>query len=220
VTLSSQPRTPVTRERVIAAAITLADRDGLHALTMRALAEELGIKPMSLYHHLPNKDAVLDGIVDAVFTEIPLPRIGGDWQAELAARARAMRAALRRHPWAIGLLESRRTPGGATLRHHDAVLGTLRAGGLSVPMAAHAYAVLDAFVYGFAVQETSMPIPQDGVSEAATAALSALPADALPHLVELVREHVSQPGYDFGAEFEYGLGLVLDGLAGRARQPL
>ncbi len=121
-------RTPLTRDRVLAGAITVADRDGLAALTIRSLATELGVKPMSVYHHVPGKEAILDGIVDAVFAEFELPAAGGDWRTELRARYASARAVLRRHPWAVALLESRVNPGPMTLRQHDAVLGTLYGG--------------------------------------------------------------------------------------------
>ncbi len=206
-------REPLTRERVLGRAVAIADEQGLAALTMRSLADALGVKPMSLYHHVAGKEAILDGIVDMVFAEMELPVPGGDWRAELSRRARSARAVLRRHPWAVPLLESRATPGPANLRHHEAVLATLRAAGFSVPMTAHAYALLDAFVYGFAVQEAALPFDASTapeVTEAIAAQLS--PAD-YPHMVELAVEHVMQPGYDFGEEFEYGLGVILDALA-------
>jgi AcrR family transcriptional regulator len=210
-------RAPLTRERVLRTAIDLADAAGLSALTMRALAQALDVQPMALYHHLPNKDAILDGVVDLVFAEIDLPTPGGDWQAELERRAHSARGVLARHSWAIILMESRRSPGPATLRHHDAVLATLRAAGFSVAMTAHAYAVLDAFVYGFAVQEASLPFDADTAPDVAARIISEFPADAYPALAELAAEHVLKPGYDFGDEFAYGLDLILDGLAAAAR---
>jgi AcrR family transcriptional regulator len=182
---------------------------------MRSLAQELDVKPMSLYHYVANKDEILDGIVDLVFGEIDLPSADGDWRHEMRRRASSARAALRRHPWAIGLLESRANPGPATLRHHDATIGALRAAGFSVELTAHAYALLDSFVYGFALQEASLPF--DGPETAADVAapmMAQFPAGAYPHLVELATEYVLQPGYDFGDEFEFGLALILDGLAG------
>ena len=118
---------PITRERALAAAMRLADEGGLHELSMRKLAQQLGIEAMSLYHHVPNKDAILDGMVDRVFAGLELPKADGDWKRAMRARANAMLAALRRHPWAVSLMESRSSPGAATLGHHDAVLGALRA---------------------------------------------------------------------------------------------
>ncbi len=132
---------------------------------MRSLACELGVKPMSLYHYVASKDEILDGIVDLIFGEIDLPSPGGDWRAQLHRRAVSARRALRRHPWAIGLMESRANPGPATLRHHDATLATLRGAGFSVAMTAHAYALLDSYTYGFALQEAALPFNAETVTE-------------------------------------------------------
>jgi len=206
-------RRPLSRDRVLRAALEVADSGGLASLTIRSLAEALGVKPMSVYHHVANKEAILDGIVDLVFAEIDVPPGDGDWRAEMHARAASARVALRRHPWAIGLMESRTTPGPATLRHHDAVLGSLRAGGLSVELAGHAYAVLDSYLYGFAVQEAGLPFEgPEQVADLAESIMAGFDADQYPHLTELAVEVVMQPGYDFGNEFDFGLGLVLDGL--------
>jgi AcrR family transcriptional regulator len=206
-------RRPLSRDRVLRAALEVADSGGLASLTIRSLAEALGVKPMSVYHHVANKEAILDGIVDLVFAEIDVPPGDGDWRVEMHARAASARSALRRHPWAIGLMESRTTPGPATLRHHDAVLGSLRAGGLSVELAGHAYAVLDSYLYGFAVQEAGLPFEgPEQVADLAESIMAGFDADEYPHLTELAVEVVMQPGYDFGNEFDFGLGLVLDGL--------
>ncbi|MBB5786282.1 AcrR family transcriptional regulator [Jiangella mangrovi] len=204
----------LTRDRVLAGAVEVADDAGIGALTMRALADHLGVKPMALYHHVAHKDEILDGIVDLVFGEIELPIPGGDWADELRRRARSARTVLRRHPWAIGLLENRVTPGPATLRHHDAVLGTLRQAGFSVAMTAHAYALLDAYVYGFVVQEISLPFEGQGTAgEVAQTMLAQFPADRYPHLMELMTEHAMRDDYDFGDEFDYGLDLVIGALS-------
>jgi AcrR family transcriptional regulator len=209
---TSRPR--LSRERVLQGAVKVADTGGIASLTIRSLANELGVKPMSVYHHVANKDEILDGIVDIVFSEIELPVLGGDWQAEMRRRAASAREALRRHPWAIGLVESRTNPGPATLKHHDAVIGTLRQAGFSVVMTAHAYALIDAYVYGFALSEASLPINgPETVPEVAEQMMEQFPAADYPHLVEFSMEHVMKPGYDYGEEFEYGLGVVLDGLA-------
>src|SRR4051812_26687097 len=152
------PRPRLDRDRVLGAALAIADEGGLGALTIRSLADALGVKPMSVYHHVAGKEAILDGIVDLVFAEIDLPGGDGDWRAEMVARASSARSVLRRHSWAIALMESRRTPGPASLQHHDAVLGSLAAGGFPVALAGHAYALLDSYVYGFAVQEAGLPV--------------------------------------------------------------
>jgi AcrR family transcriptional regulator len=208
---------PLTRQRVLEAAVALADDSGIESLTMRKLGQALGVEAMSLYYHVANKDALLDGMVDLVFAEIELPTAGSDWKSAMRRRARSARAALRRHPWAIALMESRRTPGSANLRHHDAVIGCLRAAGFSVALTAHAYSLLDAYIYGFALQEASLPFttPEE-TAEVAQSIMAGFPADAYPHLAELAVQHVLQPGYDYGDEFEFGLELILDGFE-RAR---
>jgi AcrR family transcriptional regulator len=207
-------RAPLTRERVLRGAIAIADAGGTAALTIRALADKLGVKPMSVYHHVANKDEILDGIVDLVFGEIDLPATAGDWRTEIRRRATSARQVLRRHSWAIGLMESRTTPGPATLRHHDAVIATLRGAGFSVAMTAHAYALLDSYVYGFAVQEASLPFTEsDTAGDVTEAIMQQMPAGVYPHLVEMATEHILQPGYNFGDEFEYGLNVILDALS-------
>lgn len=202
-------RQPLSLGRVLGAAVALADEHGIAGLTMRALAQRLAVKPMAVYHYLDGKEQILDGIVDAVFTEIPLPRPGRSWRNELSVRAHALRVALRRHPWAIGLLESRARPGAATLQQHDAVLGVLFDAGFSVPLAAHAYALVDSYVYGFALQEATLPIgpdPQVGAAEV-VAGVEA----TYPHLTRFASELVT-PDYRFGDEFDFGLSVVLDGI--------
>ena len=209
---NTRPR--LSRERVLQGAVAVADKGGIAALTIRSLAAELGVKPMSVYHHVANKDEILDGIVDLVFAEIELPTIGGDWHEEMRRRTASAREAMRRHPWAIGLVETRTSPGWATLKHHDAVIGTLRAGGFSVEMTAHAFALIDAFVYGFALSEATLPFNgPDTVPEVAEQMMAQFSPADYPHLVEFSVEHVMKPGYDYAEEFEFGLSVVLDGLA-------
>jgi AcrR family transcriptional regulator len=214
VSESTEERAPLSRERVLRGAVAVADEAGIGALTMRSLAQELGVKPMSLYHHVANKDEILDGIVDLVFSEIEPPSPGGDWRSEMRRRAISARRVLSCHTWAIGLLESRTTPGPATLRHHDATIGTLRGAGFSVAMTAHAYALLDSYVYGFALQEASLPFKgPETVAEVAEPIAQQISAGKYPHLAEMATELILQPGYDFGSEFEFGLGVILDALA-------
>jgi AcrR family transcriptional regulator len=208
-----QKRVPLSRDRVLRAAVAIADGAGIGSLTMRSLAHELGVKPMALYYHVANKEEILDGIVDLVFSEIDLPAANGDWRSEIVRRANSARQVLRRHPWAIGLMESRKTPGPATLRHHDATIGTLRVAGFSVEMTAHAYALLDSYIYGFALQEVSLPFEgSETVADVAEPMMQQFPADAYPYLIEMTTGYVLQPGYDFGNEFEFGLGVILDAL--------
>ena len=211
------PRTALSRDRVLRAAVTFADSSGIGALSMRKLGEVLGVEAMSLYNHVASKDELLDGMVDLVFSEIDLPADGADWKTAMRLRAASARQALARHRWAIGLMESRASPGPATLRHHDAVLGNLRGGGFSVEMAAHAFSVLDSYTYGFALQEASLPFDTSAqTAELAEMIMAQFPAGEYPHLAELTVTHVLQPGYDYGDEYEFGLELILDGLE-RAR---
>jgi AcrR family transcriptional regulator len=209
----AQFRGRLTRAKVLETAIRRADEGGLEALTMRSLADELEVAPMAPYRHVADKDDLVDAMVDVVFSEIGLPASGDDWRTAMRQRAVAVRDALLRHRWAIGLMESRRHPGPANLRHHDAVIGRLRAAGFSIEMAAHTYSLLDSYIYGFAL--TKLNLPFNGSAEAgemAEAMLQPFPVNEYPNLAEILTEHVMKPGYDYGDEFEYGLDVILDGL--------
>ncbi len=213
-------RAPLSRGQVLRAAVALADQSGIGALSMRKLGEVLGVEAMSLYNHVASKSDLLDGMVDVVFSEIGLPSGDAGWKAVMRQRAISAREALARHRWAIGLMESRRSPGPATLRHHDAVLGCLRAAGFSIEMTAHAYSVLDSYIYGFALQEASLPFgTAEETAQVAQEIAGQLPADEYPHLTELAVGHVLQPGYHYGNEFEIGLDLILDALERAADTP-
>ena len=196
-------------------AIALADERGVGELTMRKLAKELGVEAMSLYHHVANKDDLLDGMIDIVFSEIDPPAPDGDWKAELRKRATSTRAALRRHRWAVGEMEGRTSHGPSNLRIHDAVLGCLLGAGFSEEMTVHAYSVQDAYIYGFAVQQTDMtPETTEDFAKVARQQMVDY-ADALadyPHLVEVVGGHVAEAGYDYDREFLFGFDVILDGL--------
>jgi AcrR family transcriptional regulator len=206
-------RVPLSKERVLRAAVMLADEGGVASLTMRKLAETLGVEAMSLYYYVADKDEILDGMVDLVFGEIDLPSREADWKAAMRQRAISARDALTRHPWAIGVLESRANPGPATLRHHNAVIGSLRQAGFSIALAAHAFSVIDSYVYGFALQTLNLPFDtSEELEKLAEAMLRELPADEYPYLTEMIVDHALQPGYSYANEFEYGLDLVLDGL--------
>ena len=205
-------RDPLTRERVLRAALEIADREGIDGLSMRRLGAALGVEAMSLYHHVANKDELLGGLIDIVFAEIDLPCDGG-WKAAMRARAISARDALTRHRWAVGLMESSPAPGAANLGHHDAVLRCLRESGFSVAMAAHAYSALDSYVYGFALTQITLPFQTgDQAAEVAEQILGRDVAARYPYLAEIAAEHVMKPGYSYAQEFEYGLDLVLDGL--------
>ncbi|WP_018680671.1 TetR/AcrR family transcriptional regulator [Actinokineospora enzanensis] len=206
-------RPPLTRDDVLRAAVALADTGGLPAVSMRKLGEALGVEAMSLYHHVRNKSDLLDGMTDLVFAEIDFPT-DADWHTAMRVRAVATRATMARHPWAIRLMENRTSPGPATLHYHDAVIGVLRRAGFSIPMAAHAFSVLDSYTYGFALQDADLPFNTgQETADLASAILAGIPADRYPYLVEMTREHVMRPDYDYGAEFANGLTLILDALA-------
>jgi len=214
VTGTEPPKAPLTAERVTAGAVGLADRAGIGQLTIRNLATELRVKPMSIYHHIAGKEAILDAMVDAVFAEIDQPPDHVDWRTAIRHRSMSAREVLARHHWAVPLMESRTSPGPATLRHHDSVIGCLRQGGFSIEMTAHAYALIDSYIYGFALQEANLPATGGTeMTDLAETILEPLPTDDFPHLTELAVEHVMKPGYDFGSEFEFGLDLILDSLA-------
>ncbi|HYH90096.1 MAG TPA: TetR/AcrR family transcriptional regulator [Solirubrobacteraceae bacterium] len=203
---------------MLQAAVTVAVRDGIEALTMRKVADELGAGAMSLYYYVPNKEQLLDEMIDIVFSEIDAPTTDVDWKTAMRNRAISTRDALRRHPWAVGLMEGRTTHGPANLSLHNAVLGCLRAAGFSLEMTVHAYSVLDAYIYGFALQETDMS-PETADDFAAEAQRQMQEYEAVlanyPHLVEVVGGYVAESGYDYATEFVFGLDLILDALEQR-----
>ena len=208
----NEARARLNRDKVVGAAIALADSGGIESLSMRKLGGELGVEAMSLYNHVSNKGDLTDGMIDGVFAEIDLPIGGTDWRTAMRRRAISVRKVLARHPWATGLMESRSTPGPATLRHHDAVLGVLRGAGFSIVLAAHASSVLDSYIYGFVLQERNLPSRTKGSTRMAQVILARLATQEYPHVAELTVEHVLQPGYDHDTEFEFGIDLILDGL--------
>ncbi len=211
---TKRPR--LSKERVLTAAMEIADEGGLAGLTIRSLANALDAKPMSVYYYVASKDALLDALVDVVFEEIELPEREGDWREEMRKRARSARDRLKQHRWAIGLLESRTSPGPATLRHHDTVLACLRHAGFSAALTAHAYALIDSYIYGFALQEASLPFEgPESVGEVAEPIMALMGTGEYPAMVEMATTYYLQPGYDFADEFEFGLDLILDGLERR-----
>lgn len=215
-TNSEESRQPLTRQRIVQIAIAHADAAGLEALTMRHVAKGLNAAPMALYRHVSSREDLIDAMIDVVFSEIALPLGGAGWKQAMRERALSLRDVLSRHRWAIGLMESRRHPGPANLRHHDAVIGKLRAAGFDVAMVAHAYSLLDGYIYGFALTKMNMPLdtPAD-IDAMARDMFEPFPANEYPNLTEFVTDHVLQPGYDFAEEFEYGLDLILDGIEQR-----
>jgi AcrR family transcriptional regulator len=226
---ATEERAPLSKERVLRAALALADRGGFESLTMRRLADELGVAAMTLYYYVPNKDELITGMVDIVFAEIELPAADDGWKAAMRQRAISTRAALNRHRWAVGLMESRAMPGPASFRVHDTVLGYLRTGGFSIEATIQAYSVLDSYIYGFALQEKTVPFEDAegaaAVAQEQTRELEARAADPqvdaleFPHLHEVVAGHVARVGHDFGEAFEYGLDLILDALDERRSAP-
>lgn len=210
----SRQRGTLGRDPIIGAAVELADEIGLEPLTIRRLADHLGVRPMSLYHYVHNKDDIIDGMVGRVFAEVERPDPTFPWKEAVRARARSLRGALRRHPWAIPIMESRRTPGAEILDHHEAMLATWLSTGYPMAVVAHGLGVVDAFVYGFALQEAALPLGEGGgdLTEASEQVVMPLSPEQYPSLVRFTMEHVMQPGYDFGDSFEVGLGYVLDGV--------
>ena len=204
-------RAHLTREIVVRSAIAMADKSGLELLTMRKLGEALGVEAMSLYNHVTNKEDLIDGMIDVVFDETQLPGAGA-WLPAMRARAISLRDVLARHRWAVGLMESRVSPGPANLRHHDAVLGSLRASGFSIEMAAHAYSLLDSYIYGFAQTQSNLPFESsEEIAAIGHEMLRHFPRDEYPNLAEMIG-HAMKPGYNHGGEFEFGLDVLLGGI--------
>lgn len=207
-------RGALDRDQIIDGGVELADEIGLEPLTIRRLADHLGVRPMSLYHYVRSKDDIVDGMVGRVFDKVDRPDPEAPWKDAIRGRARSLRAALNRHPWAIPIMESRRTPGADILDQHEAVLTAWIGSGFPLPLVAHGLAVVDAFVYGFALQEATLPLGDRGgdLTEASEQIVVPLSAERYPSLVRFTAEHVMQPGYDFRDSFEVGLDYLLDGV--------
>jgi len=209
---TTQKRAPLTRDRVLRAALELADEGGTAALTMQRIGRRLGVEAMSLYRHVRNKDDILDGIVDLVFAEIELPVDRSNWRTVLRAQSISTRAALRRHPWAITLMESRMTPGPANLRTHEDTITVLLDAGCSAVMATHVYNLVDSYVYGFALQEVNFPFSNaEELAAMSEELLANLQADEYPNSARVARELLTS-GFDYADEFEFGLDLILDAI--------
>ena len=208
---SKNQRTSLTRDLIVKAAVALAEAGGMASLSMRNLAAEIGAAPMALYRHVTNKEDLIDDMVDLVFAEMYPPAIGGNWKAELQKRGYSARAALQRHRWAVGLMESRLHPGPASAVHHNATMGCLREAGFPFREAVHAYNVLDSYTYGFALQEQTIPFETAEESGEVAETTVGQRGDEFAYLAEVVKE-LSIRGYDYTEEFEFGLGFILDGL--------
>lgn len=211
---SRAPEKPaLTRDRVLSAAVSIADERGIGALSMRQLGARLGVEAMSLYNHVRSKDEILDGIVETVVEEIAVPRSGADWRSAMRERAVSARRAFDRHPWVVVLMDSRMSAGPSRLHYFDAMLGTLRGAGFPYELATRAFSVLDCYIYGFAVQKSNFTAGGGDQAERAGAFRSAVPAETYPHLAR-VAELTAAAGYDEDADFDFGLELILDGLEG------
>jgi AcrR family transcriptional regulator len=209
---TTRKRAPLSRDRVLRAALELADEGGTGALTMQQIGRRLGVEAMSLYRHVRNKDDILDGMVDLVFAEIELPADRSSWRTVLRARSISARAALRRHPWAITLMESRMAPGPANLRSHEDTLSVLLDSGCSATMATHAYNLVDSYVLGFALQEVNMPFSNaEELAAVGELLLAQVPADRYPNFARVSAELLAS-GFDYADEFEFGLDLILEGI--------
>lgn len=204
-------RTPLTRERVLQAAVRLADAEGIESLSMRKLAQELGVEAMSLYNHVANKDDVLDGIADIVVGEIEVPAIGADWKTAMRRRALSAHEALLRHPWAPLLIGSRLNVGPAMLRYVNATIGCLREAGFSYETADRAWNVMDSHIYGFTLLELNFPLAPSEYASAAEAFLPMLPAEQYPYM-RAMTELVIEGKHSGLQDFDFGLELLLDGL--------
>ena len=216
--MASQPkpndeaRAPLSRARVLEAAIGLADESGIASLTMRKLAQELGVEAMTLYYYVSNKDEILDGMVDIVVGEIELPSLAADWKAAIRRTAISAHAVLIRHPWAASLMLSSAGVSDARLRYMNSILGSLRLSGFSAAMTDHAYHALESHIIGFTLWVVGMDLGSDeDLALLATDFLRDLPRDRLPHLAEHVEQHLKPRNPDDGS-FAFGLDLILDGL--------
>jgi AcrR family transcriptional regulator len=204
-------RLPLSQERVLNAAVELADRDGIEALSMRRLAKELGVEAMSLYNHVKNKDAILSGIMDLVSSEIELPDETTDWKAALRRSAISAKEVLLQHKWASALMLSQQDGGPAALRRSEWMLRTLREAGFSADLTYHAYHILGAYIQGVTNQHLSFPYAGEELRALVNEFLGQLPPDEFTYLTEHVMQHV-EPAEQHKGGFELGLDLILDGL--------
>lgn len=212
-------REPLSRERIVDAAAAVADESGLAGVSMRSVGKRLGVEAMSLYHHIDAKERLLDELADWVFSRIGSPSPQASWRDGMRDRAHSAREVLSAHPWGLTLVESRRAAGPVLLEHHDAVLGCLRRGGFSVVLAAHAFSVLDSYVYGFVLTEQNLPFKPGERVEDFVAGLPIFD-ERYPYMVEMVNEMIVGQDYAYGNEFDHGLELILDALASRLAEEI
>ncbi len=204
-------RTPLSRDRVLRAAIRLADEGGLESVSMRRLGQVLQVEAMSLYKHVANKDDVLDGIADLVTSDFEVPSVDADWKTAIRRSATSAHQVLLRHPWASGLIESRLNAGPARLRFLDTLIGVLSAAGFTMPMVIRAIMSLDSYTYGFALQELAWPFDVENAPEIAATFARGLPVSEYPNLLAMA-EMVTTAPRGVPVDFEFGLDLILDGL--------
>lgn len=211
--ISKKPvrRAPLSRDRVLRAALDMADEGGLEALSMRSLAQSLKVEAMSLYNHVANKEEILDGLVELVVGEIEVPVPGGDWREAMRRRAISAHTVLMRHPWATMLFVSRFNVGPNMLRYVDATIGCLRRAGFSYPLADHAWTAIDAYTYGFTLQKRNFPLDPSEYAAAAAGFLYMIPVERFPHLHGMSQEVIAGR-HDGMHQLELGLDLLLDGL--------
>ena len=207
-----EPRTTMSRERVLRAAVQLADEAGIESLSMRKLAKELGVEAMTLYYYVANKDEILDGMVDLVAAEMESPSPGPDWKTELRRSAISAHRVLMRHKWAAALILSSSGIHQAQLLRTEAVLGCLRSAGFSAEMTHHAYHALESHIMGFTLWLVGMALDAEKLPSLAAEFLRQVPAERFPHMTEHVATHFAKPTEYTGSEFEFGLDLILDGL--------
>ncbi len=211
-------RIPLSPERIVEAAIAVADGGGLGAVSMRTVARELGVEAMSLYHHIAGREALLDALVERVFALIEVPEPGEPWRAASARRASSARSVLAAHPWALTLIWTRPAPGAALMHHHDRALGTLLEAGFSVPLGASVISMIDSYVYGFVLTEQSLPFSSETETTAFAESLD-LPTDDYPYLARMMTELVHGHDYAYTDEFSIGLDLLLDAIELRFSTP-
>jgi AcrR family transcriptional regulator len=204
-------KTVLTQEAIIEAAAEVADAGGVAAVTMRSVAKILGVEAMSLYYHVANKDALLDSLADWVFEQITLPDVEDNWRIGMVARAHSARSVLSKHPWALGMLESRPTPGEKLLRHHDSVLGCLLRGGMTPVLAAHAFSAIDSYIFGFVLNEASLSSEPENSEQEGFSAAVAKQAEKYPNMALIAMAAMNDFNFTFEDEFDYGLSLILDG---------
>ncbi len=208
-----EPRAPLSRERVLQAAVRLADESGIDALSMRRLGQELGVEAMSLYNHVTNKDDLHKGIVELVLSEIESPRDGGDWKDEIRRTAISSYQAFVRHRWACGLMMRGPSVSPVRMEWMEAVLRTLRTAGFSADLTHHAYHALDSHITGFTLWIVSMPFEtHEDLVDLAEGFLPTVSSEKFPYFVEHAEQHLLPPDPDEKSEFEFGLDLILDGL--------